>query len=89
MATDEPRARTLRKMRSSRDIWKARAEEKQQQIRRLRVNLRDVTTSRDHWKSRTKELEQQAKELEQQVRALEQAKTESLSGCSGVLFFGG
>jgi predicted nucleic acid-binding Zn-ribbon protein len=82
MATDETKARALRKMRNSRGIWKARAEEKQQQIRRLRVNLRDVTASRDHWKSRTKE-------LEEQVRALEQAKTESLSGRSGVIFLGG
>ena len=79
MATDQPKARTLRKMRNSRDNWKARAEEKQQQIRQLRVNLRDLTASRDHWKSRTKE-------LEQQVRALEQAQTESLSG---VIFLGG
>ena len=83
MASDETGARKLRKMMISRDGWKARANEKQQHIRQLRVNVRDLTESRDYWKS-------QVKELEQQVKDLQQTNTECLELCSSELpFFGG
>lgn len=33
-----------------RDLWKQRAAAKQDEIRRLRVKVRDLTVSRDYWK---------------------------------------
>jgi len=35
-----------------RDLWKQRAAAKQDEIRRLRVKVRDLTASRDYWKKR-------------------------------------
>jgi predicted nucleic acid-binding Zn-ribbon protein len=52
-------ARKARKLRASRDRWKQRSAEKQQQIRQLRVTNRDLSISREHWKQRVKDLEQQ------------------------------
>jgi uncharacterized protein YhaN len=49
----------IRKLRASRDLWKQRSAEKQQEIRQLRVTVRDLSSSREHWKTRVKELEQQ------------------------------
>jgi hypothetical protein len=51
--------RKTRKLRASRDLWKHRSAEKQQQIRELRVTVRDLSSSREHWKTRVQELEQQ------------------------------
>jgi predicted nucleic acid-binding Zn-ribbon protein len=75
-------ARQARKLRVSRDGWKERATEKQQEIKRLRVTVRDLTSSREYWKSRTKE-------LEQQVQALQQAPVSTLDACPSWLLFGG
>ncbi len=52
-------ARKIRKLRASRDLWKQRSAEKQQEIRQLRVTVRDLSSSRENWKTRVKELEQQ------------------------------
>ena len=52
-------ARKRRKLRASRDLWKQRLAEKQQEIRQLRVTVRDLSSSRENWKTRVKELEQQ------------------------------
>jgi predicted nucleic acid-binding Zn-ribbon protein len=52
-------ARKIRKLRASRDLWKQRSAEKQQEIRQLRVTVRDLSNSREHWKTRVQELEQQ------------------------------
>src|SRR5208283_4719218 len=49
----------IRKLRASRDLWKQRSAEKQQEIRHLRVTVRDLSSSRENWKTRVKELEQQ------------------------------
>jgi predicted nucleic acid-binding Zn-ribbon protein len=57
-------ARKARKLRASRDLWKQRSAEKQQQIRQLRVTVRDLSTSREHWKTRVKDLEQQLQTLQ-------------------------
>ena len=59
MSDEGDAARKARKLRASRDRWKQRSAEKQQQIRQLRVANRDLATSRDRWKARVKELEQQ------------------------------
>lgn len=68
MANDTPGkptgARKARKLRASRDGWKERAAEKQQEIKRLRVTVRDLCASRELWKSRARELEQQAQALQ-------------------------
>lgn len=82
MANELSGARKVRKLRASRDGWKERAAEKQQEIKRLRVTVRDLTNSREQWKSRVKE-------LEQQVQAVEQAHAPSPWGCPRWLFFGG
>ena len=58
MSDDGDAARKARKLRASRDRWKQRSAEKQQQIRQLRVTNRDLSLSRDQWKARVKELEE-------------------------------
>ena len=45
-------ARLARHFRASRDLWKQRAAAKQEQIRSLRVKVRDLAASRDYWKQR-------------------------------------
>jgi hypothetical protein len=57
MAPEFSEARKVRKLRTSRDHWKERATQKQQQLKRLRVTVRDLIASREHWKARVKELE--------------------------------
>ncbi len=57
-------ARKARKLRASRDRWKLRSAEKQQQIRQLRVTNRDLSRSRDQWKARVKDLEEQLRALQ-------------------------
>lgn len=59
MNDEENAARKIRKLRASRDLWKQRSAEKQQEIRQLRVTVRDLSSSRESWKARVKELEQQ------------------------------
>ena len=44
-------ARKIRKLRASRDLWKQRSAEKQQEIRQLRVTVRDLSSSRENWKT--------------------------------------
>jgi predicted nucleic acid-binding Zn-ribbon protein len=78
---DEGKAtRKVRKLRASRDRWKQRSAEKQQEIRQLRVTVRDLSSSREHWKSRVKE-------LEQQVQAAHEAP--AVIGPGNWIFFGG
>jgi hypothetical protein len=57
-------ARKARKLLASRDRWKQRSAEKQQQIRQLRVTVRDLSTSREQWKARVEELEGQLRALQ-------------------------
>ena len=73
-------ARKIRKLRASRNLWKQRSAEKQQEIRQLRVTVRDLSSSREHWKTRVQE-------LEQQLQAAHEAHA-ALSAGSGI-FFGG
>ena len=82
MGKEAPRTQQRSKLRASRDGWKERAAEKQKEIKRLRVTLRDVTNSREQWKER-------AKELQQQVEVLQQANVASLGDSPSWLFFGG
>jgi hypothetical protein len=83
MSDDGDAARKARKLRASRDRWKLRSAEKQQQIRQLRVTNRDLSLSRDQWKARVKE-------SEEQLRALSAApESPSADGPDVCVFFGG
>ena len=82
MGKQASRAPQQSKILASRDGWKERAAKKQEEIKRLRVTVRDLINSREQWKRR-------AKELQQQVEALQQANAASLGDSSAWLFFGG
>jgi membrane protein involved in colicin uptake len=83
MSDDGDAVRKTRKLRASRDRWKLRSAEKQQQIRQLRVTNRDLSRSRDQWKARVKE-------LEEQLRALPAApESPSADNPQVCVFFGG
>ena len=73
-------ARKTRKLRASRDLWKQRSAEKQQEIRQLRVTVRDLSNSREHWKTRVQELEQQLQTVQE---------VDGVNGLGGCIFFGG
>lgn len=73
-------ARKIRKLRASRDLWKHRSAEKQQEIRQLRVTVRDLSSSRENWKTRVKELEQQLQAAHEAHAAV---------GPGSWIFFGG
>ena len=47
--------RLARYFEKSRDAWKARALQKQQQVRALEIKVRDLSVSRDYWKKQAKE----------------------------------
>ena len=63
-------ARKIRKLRASRDLWKYRSAEKQQEIRQLRITVRDLSNSREHWKTRVEELEQQLQAPHERLAAV-------------------
>ena len=73
-------ARKIRKLRASRDLWKQCSAEKQQEIRQLRVTVRDLSSSRENWKTRVKELEQQLQAAHEAHAAV---------GPGSWIFFGG
>ena len=82
MSDEGDAVRKARKLRASRDRWKQRSAEKQQQIRQLRVTNRDLSLSRDQWKARVKD-------LEEQLRALQAApESPSADGPPVCVFFG-
>ena len=80
MNDDRNATRKTRKLRASRDLWKQRCAEKQQQIRQLRITVRDLSSSREHWKTRAKELEQQLQAVPEAHAAVDSAR---------YIFFGG
>ena len=83
MSNEGDAARKARKLRASRNRWKLRSAEKQQQIRQLRVTNRDLSLSRDRWKARVKD-------LEEQLRVLPAApESPSADGPQVCVFFGG
>jgi chromosome segregation ATPase len=73
-------ARKIRKLRASRDLWKQRSAEKQQEVRQLRVTVRDLSNSRAHWKTRVQELERQLQAAHEAHAAV---------GPESWIFFGG
>jgi|ERR1700683_786494 len=80
MKGNEKIARKMRKLQASRDRWKQRSADKQQEIRQLRVTVRDLSNSREHWKGRVQD-------LEEQLQAVKDSQV--VSGLGGSIFFGG
>jgi hypothetical protein len=80
MADARNAARKTRKLRASRALWKQRCAQKQQQIRQLRITVRDLSRSRDHWKTHVRELEQQLQAV---------PEDHALINPAGCVFFGG
>src|SRR5947209_19286421 len=66
-------ARLARLFRHSRDVWKQRAADKQQAVKKLRITVRDLSESRDHWKAVAR---QQSEEIAALRLLLEQARRE-------------
>ena len=54
--------RLVRYFEKSRDAGKARALQKQQQLRALEIKIRDLSVSRDYWKKKAKEAEKAQRE---------------------------
>jgi|tagenome__1003787_1003787.scaffolds.fasta_scaffold19365778_1 predicted nucleic acid-binding Zn-ribbon protein len=51
--------RQVRRLQQARRRWKQRVAAKQQEIRKLRVSVRDLSASRDLWKQRYRDLQRQ------------------------------
>ncbi len=64
---EKPISRTMLEACSSRDKWKTKALERQAEISRLSVNIRDVENSRDKWKARVAELTKEKEELKKLI----------------------
>ncbi len=71
MGYKNPFARDARRFRLSRDTWRARAADKQKEIRALRVKIRDLTNSRDRWKDDVQLLKAQIEQLQAKVDSLQ------------------
>ncbi len=67
----KPASRTLRETRSSCDKWKTKALERQSEIDKMQVKIRDLEKSRDNWKGKAI----QAKEENQELKKLSLLKT--------------
>ncbi len=63
--------RLARYFKKSRDAWKARALQKQQQFRALEIKVRDLSVSRDYWKKQAKETEKAQREAFKESLLLE------------------
>ena len=61
--------RLVRYFEKSRDAWKARALQKQQQLRALEIKVRDLSVSRDYWKKKAKEVEKAQHETSKKERS--------------------
>ena len=69
-ASPMPLTRQLREAESSRDLWKERAADKQQTIKKQRIRIRDLTTSRDLRKVQLLQAESRIADLQKQVAEL-------------------
>ena len=64
-----PKHKLLAFFERSRNQWRARAKEYQQEKRVLQIHLRDVEASRDHWKQRAKRQEEELRSLRKELEA--------------------
>ena len=72
-----PLSRQVRYFKESRENWKERALERQEQLRFSSKKIDDLVRSRDKWKSEALENRQQIKELEKEIEKLKK-KTKQL-----------
>ena len=70
-------------LKESRERWRVRVAERREEIRKLRVKVRDLSKSRDLWKSKAKKLQQQL-----EAAQLEASKV-AVSASDNGPFFGG
>ena len=54
----------------SRNKWKQRALNKQKELRKAGIKIRDLQKSREDWKTKTKECLAQVKQLEEEIELL-------------------
>jgi hypothetical protein len=70
-----PKRALARSFRLSRDRWKAKAGQRRQENRALKVRLRDLETSRDLWKQKATHLQAQLDLLQASLKAPERASS--------------
>jgi hypothetical protein len=58
-----PKRALARSFRLSRDRWKNKANQRRQQIKALKIRIRDLEVSRDLWKEKALHLQRQQEEL--------------------------
>jgi hypothetical protein len=58
--------------RDSRDAWKGKFQERQAELKRLKVRVSDVVQSREHWKHQAQRREQELAALQAEVEQLRQ-----------------
>ena len=58
--------------RDSRDAWKEKSQERQAELKRLKVRVSDVVQSREHWKHQAQRREQELAALQAEVEQLRQ-----------------
>jgi hypothetical protein len=63
-----PRQVLVRFFEKSRDLWKAKYQRLQEQVRASRTVVRDLRRSRDRWRAKAEALERQNKELRAEMR---------------------
>jgi hypothetical protein len=71
-------ARQARLFYHSRELGRQRAAEKQQQIRALRIKVRDLAASREHWKEHARHLTEPLHHLQAQFY-----QPQTQAGCLG------
>jgi septal ring factor EnvC (AmiA/AmiB activator) len=62
-----PRRMLVRFFEKSRDLWKAKYQVLQEQIKQFRTEVRDLRRSRDRWRAKAEALECQIQELRAQT----------------------
>jgi hypothetical protein len=82
-----PVRRLAQFFKKSRDKWKKRAKEKQKELRRMKVKVRDLSKSREQWKKKAKEAERKLGQIEkeQQAERGEGQKKETTKAIEGTL----
>src|SRR4051794_14068486 len=79
-----PKRALARSFRLSRDRWKAKAGQRRQEIRGLKVRLRDLETSRDLWKQKAAHLQVQLDLLRASLNTSEPSSSEPIEVLASV-----
>lgn len=59
---------------SSRNNWKEKALNKQKELRKAGIKIRDLQKSREEWKAKSKECRERIKELEEKNKLLQKKR---------------